>query len=85
MSWSERGARKFPANVTILRNLYRAYILTGALDSGLAVTQRLLAHDTTAVKPALDLMSTYAFELGVTPRRISFDEMFDDTTRALQA
>jgi 4,5-dihydroxyphthalate decarboxylase len=38
-----------------------------------------------AVKPALDLMSTYALELGVTPRRVSFEEMFDDTTRALQA
>ena len=38
-----------------------------------------------AVKPALELMSAYALEMKITPRRVSFVEMFDDTTRALRA
>ena len=38
-----------------------------------------------AVKPALELMSSYAFEMKLIPRRYSVDELFDDTTRALKA
>jgi 4,5-dihydroxyphthalate decarboxylase len=38
-----------------------------------------------AVKPALDLMSSYAVEMKLVPRRYSVEELFDDTTRALQA
>jgi tetratricopeptide (TPR) repeat protein len=53
LTWSRIGARKFPDNVTILRNLHRAYILTGEVDSSLATAQRLIALDTTAVRPAL--------------------------------
>jgi 4,5-dihydroxyphthalate decarboxylase len=37
-----------------------------------------------AVKPALELMSTYALEMKIIPRRYSVEELFDDTTRALQ-
>ncbi len=37
-----------------------------------------------AVKPALDLMSSYALEMKIIPRRLSIEELFDDTTRALQ-
>ena len=36
-----------------------------------------------AVKPALDLMSSYALEMQIIPRRYSVEELFDDTTRAL--
>ncbi len=38
-----------------------------------------------AVKPALELMSSYAFEMKFSPRRYSVEELFDDTTRVLQA
>jgi 4,5-dihydroxyphthalate decarboxylase len=38
-----------------------------------------------AVKPALELMSSYALEMKIVPRRYSVEELFDDTTRALQA
>jgi 4,5-dihydroxyphthalate decarboxylase len=38
-----------------------------------------------AVKPALDLISSYALEMKLIPRRYSVEELFDDTTRALQA
>ncbi len=38
-----------------------------------------------ALKPALELMSSYALEMKIIPRRYSVEELFDDTTRALQA
>ncbi len=38
-----------------------------------------------AVKPALEVMSSYALEMKIIPRRCSVEELFDDTTRALQA
>lgn len=38
-----------------------------------------------AVKPALDLMSSYALEMKIIPRRYSVEELFDDTTRSLHA
>jgi 4,5-dihydroxyphthalate decarboxylase len=38
-----------------------------------------------AVKPALSLMSSYAAEMKLIPRRYSVEELFDDTTGALQA
>jgi len=38
-----------------------------------------------AVKPALELMSAYALEMKIIPRRYAVEELFDDTTRALQA
>ena len=36
-----------------------------------------------AVKPALDLMSSYALEMKILPRRYSVEELFDDVTRGL--
>jgi 4,5-dihydroxyphthalate decarboxylase len=36
-----------------------------------------------AVKPALELMSSYALEMKIIPRRFSVEELFDDATRAL--
>ena len=36
-----------------------------------------------ALKPALELMSSYALEMKIIPRRYSVEELFDDTTRAL--
>jgi 4,5-dihydroxyphthalate decarboxylase len=36
-----------------------------------------------AVRLALELMSSYALEMKIIPRRFSVEELFDDTTRAL--
>jgi 4,5-dihydroxyphthalate decarboxylase len=36
-----------------------------------------------AVKPALDLISSYALEMKIIPRRYAVEELFDDTTRTL--
>jgi 4,5-dihydroxyphthalate decarboxylase len=38
-----------------------------------------------AVRPSLELMSDYAYEMKLTPRRYAVEELFDDTTRVLQA
>ncbi len=38
-----------------------------------------------AVRQALELMSSYAEEMKIVPRRYSVEELFDDTTRTLQA
>ena len=37
------------------------------------------------VKTALDLMSSYCLEMKLVPKRYSVEELFDDTTRAMQA
>jgi 4,5-dihydroxyphthalate decarboxylase len=36
-----------------------------------------------AVKPALELMSSYALEMKIIPQRYAVEELFDDTTRML--
>jgi 4,5-dihydroxyphthalate decarboxylase len=36
-----------------------------------------------ALKPALELMSSYALEMKIIPRRYTVEELFDDTTRTL--
>jgi 4,5-dihydroxyphthalate decarboxylase len=62
-------------------------LLAGKKSAGLpkAGTLDFVPFGLEAVKPALELMSSYAFEMKITPRRVSFEEMFDDTTRALRA
>jgi 4,5-dihydroxyphthalate decarboxylase len=37
-----------------------------------------------AVKPSLELMNSYAYEMKLIPRRYSVEELFDDTTRTLE-
>jgi tetratricopeptide (TPR) repeat protein len=51
--WAQIGVRKYPDNPTLLGYLNKAYTLTGQTDSVVAVTNRLMAKDTTDVVPAL--------------------------------
>jgi tetratricopeptide (TPR) repeat protein len=51
--WAQIGVRKYPDNPTLLGYLNKAYTLTGQTDSVVAVTNRLMAKDTSAVVPAL--------------------------------
>ena len=51
--WTQIGVRKYPDNPTLLGYLNKAYTLTGQTDSVIAVTNRLMAKDTSAVVPAL--------------------------------
>lgn len=53
LKWAQVGVRKYPDNPTLLGYLNKAYTLTGQTDSVVAVTNRLMAKDTTQVVPAL--------------------------------
>jgi tetratricopeptide (TPR) repeat protein len=54
LKWSQVGVRKYPDNPTLLGYLNKAYSLTGQTDSVVAVTNRVMAKDTTDVVPALN-------------------------------
>jgi tetratricopeptide (TPR) repeat protein len=60
LMWARTGAQAFPNNRTILGYLDQAYVITGQIDSSLAVTQRIMARDTTAVVPALAAVQALA-------------------------
>jgi tetratricopeptide (TPR) repeat protein len=53
LKWAQIGVRKYPDNPTLLGYLNRGYEMTGQVDSVVAVTNRIIAKDTTAVVPAL--------------------------------
>jgi 4,5-dihydroxyphthalate decarboxylase len=73
------------ASPDIIRELFRM-LLASKRAAGLpkpgAVDLIPFGYD--AVKPALELMNSYAYEMKLVPRRYSVDELFDDTARALQ-
>jgi tetratricopeptide (TPR) repeat protein len=54
LKWSQAGVRKYPTNATLLGYLNRAFAMSGPVDSVVAVTNRIIAKDTTAVVPALE-------------------------------
>ncbi len=54
LKWAQLGARKYPDNPTLLGYLNRGYSMTGQVDSVVAVTNRIIAKDTTAIVPALE-------------------------------
>jgi 4,5-dihydroxyphthalate decarboxylase len=79
----ESLARSDPGTVReIYRMLLESKKAAGLPKSG-AVD--LIPFGFEAVRPALELMCAYAFEMKLIPRRYTVDELFDDTTRALQA
>jgi tetratricopeptide (TPR) repeat protein len=47
VKWSQIGSRKYPNNPTLLRYLNTGYALSGQTDSVIAVTNRIIAKDTT--------------------------------------
>jgi len=47
LKWSQMGVRKYPNNPTLLGYLNKAYSLSGQTDSVIAVTNRIIAKDTT--------------------------------------
>jgi 4,5-dihydroxyphthalate decarboxylase len=74
------------SNPGAVREVFRM-LLDGKKAAGLpkAGAIDLIPFGFDAVKPALELMSSYALEMKIVPRRYSVEELFDDTTRALQA
>ncbi len=53
LKWAQLGVKKYPDNPTLLGYLNRGYSMTGQIDSVVAVTNRVIAKDTTAVPQAL--------------------------------
>jgi tetratricopeptide (TPR) repeat protein len=47
LKWTQIGVRKYPNNPTLLGYLNKAYSLSGQTDSTIAVTNRIIAKDTT--------------------------------------
>jgi 4,5-dihydroxyphthalate decarboxylase len=66
----------------VFRMLHESKIAAGLPKPG-AIDNLPFGFD--AVRPALDLMSDYALEMKIIPRRYAVEELFDDTTRVLQA
>ncbi len=54
LKWAQIGVRKYPDNPTLLGYLNRGYSMTGQVDSVVAVTNKIMAKDTTAVVSALE-------------------------------
>ena len=73
------------SNPGAVRELFRM-LLDSKKAAGLpkAGAIDLIPFGFNAVKPALDLMSSYALEMKIIPRRLSVEELFDDTTRELR-
>lgn len=65
LKWAQRGAAKYPASATQLAHLANAYGVAGPLDSAMTVTQRLMAADSSDLRPALR-----AIQALVTARRV---------------
>jgi len=74
------------SNPGVVREIFRM-LLDSKKAAGLpkAGAIDLIPFGVAAVTPALELICSYAFELKITPRRLSVAELFDDTTRALTA
>jgi 4,5-dihydroxyphthalate decarboxylase len=70
----------------VVRELYRM-LLDSKQATGLpkAGAVDLIPFGFDALKPSLELMSSYAFEMKLTPKRYTVEEIFGDTTRILQA
>ena len=58
--WSQRGLKKYPDNVELLGYAEQGYMLTGQVDSTVAIAKRLLAADSTQIDPALAAIQSLA-------------------------
>jgi len=74
------------SNPTAVRELFRM-LLESKKAAGLPKPGAIdfVPFGFDAVKPALELMSAYALEMQLIPRSYAVEELFDETTRALQA
>jgi len=70
----------------VVRELFRLF-LAGKKAAGLPKPGAIdfVPFGFDAVRPALELMSSYCQQMQLTPRRFSVEELFDGTTRPLQA
>jgi tetratricopeptide (TPR) repeat protein len=60
LKWARRGADKYPDNPTLLAHLATAYGYAGPLDSSVTVVQRLMAVDSSDLRPVLRTVQALA-------------------------
>ena len=60
LEWAQRGLKKYPQNLELLGYAEQGYMLTGQVDSTVAVAKRLLAQDPTQLDPALAAVQSLA-------------------------
>jgi tetratricopeptide (TPR) repeat protein len=82
LKWAQIGARKYPDNPTLLGYLNRGYSMTGQTDSVVAVTNRIIAKDTTAVVPALEAAQALINDTSKVARVDTVKRAPGDTTTA---
>jgi tetratricopeptide (TPR) repeat protein len=60
LEWASKGVAKYPDNATLLAHLADAYNYAGPVDSAMAVVQRLMARDSSDLKPVLRVIQALA-------------------------
>ncbi len=89
LKWAQIGVRKYPDNPTLLGYLNRAYSMTGQVDSVVAITNKIISKDTTAVVPALEaaqaVINAPPAAAGTTPPPTGTDSAPASPSRAKEA
>lgn len=62
LKWAQLGANKYPSHALILGNLVTAYAYAGPADSTLSAVRRLMAVDSSDLRPALRTIQILATE-----------------------
>jgi len=60
LEWSQRGLKKYPNDLELLGYAEQGYLLTGQVDSTVAVSKRMLALDPAQIDPALAAIQALA-------------------------
>ena len=60
LRWAQRGAAKYPTSATMLAHLANAYGYAGPLDSAMVVVERLMAVDSSDLRPVLRTIQALA-------------------------
>lgn len=60
LKWAQRGAAKYPTNATLLAHVASAYGYAGPLDSAVVAVNRLMAVDSSDLRPVLRTIQALA-------------------------
>jgi tetratricopeptide (TPR) repeat protein len=71
LKWTQVASRKYPDNLTLMGYLNRAYSLSGPVDSVIAVTNRIIARDTTETGVVAALSAAKALIVSPEPAKPS--------------
>ena len=62
LRWASQGVRKYPDNAVLLSHLVTAYSYAGPVDSAMSAVRRLMAVDSTDLRPVLRTIQSLAAE-----------------------